>query len=424
MATTIAPEGATAGTSGATTTESSGATPGTLGRPGPLGTPLAGDAILDRLRLAGRSRPAVDPSLAADLVDAVEEGLADLGIGPGRLPGLEQRLALAWAPGTPDPWADLHDAAPGGRLLVTPDRLRRALACPDHRDGVGSAARPWSLPLAVGALVGALFAQLVATGTVDDPMTDGLAALALDDHQTPLVAWIAELPPHEHAELAAEVARQASALRARWPRLDPAWLPRTREVVRTGLAGGAVELLARVDLALGQPARDVSSVALVDVVTGPRRAEHPADRAFAALVETVRTGAAPFATATYATRSGELDVDPVTPELLVGAARRLLAGVGELVARVLGRTPPGAEPVAALPVGHGCPGCATGSVRSLVRTTARPVLHVPPAAEPAARRGEPEADGPAGPGADDPGAPTIPGAPGATTRDARWEEAA
>ncbi len=214
--------------------------------------------------------------------------------------------------------------------MVTKDRLHRALACGEHAGSGGFGQRTFSTALACGALVGALFRQLVTVGFVDDAMADGMAALAVDDRQAELVAWIDQLTGPEHQELAAEVERQAEGLRRRWPALDPSWLPRTQEAMRIRLAGGTVELSARVDLAIGRPAREEASVALVEVSSGIPRVEHRADRHFYALLEALRNSAPPFVVATYYTRTGELDVDPVTDELLVVAARRTLAGARRL----------------------------------------------------------------------------------------------
>ncbi len=126
-------------------------------------------------------------------------------------------------------------------------------------------------------------------------------------------------------------------LRDRWPELSPAWLPRTQETMRVALAGGAVEMAARVDLALGGPSVDKASVALVEIKAGARRVEHRADLHFYALVETLRSLTPPFVVATYYTRTGELDTDPVSAELLAAAARRTLAGARSLLGLAQGR---------------------------------------------------------------------------------------
>jgi hypothetical protein len=244
---------------------------------------------------------------------------------------------------------------------VTKDKLTRALACEAHRDAAGCGKPSPSVALACGALVDALFRQLVTVGSIDDPMADGMAALSVDDRQSTLVSWIERMPGNEQAGLRAEVERQAEGLLCRWPRLGPTWLPRTQEPVRAVLAGGAVELSARVDLAIGEPMEDQASVAIVEIKSGARRAEHRADLHFSALIEALRSQAPPFVVATYYTRTGELDVDPVTEELLVAAGRRTLIG-----ARVLQASEHRTE-VPAVPAGLCClcerlPQRATGAV--------------------------------------------------------------
>jgi hypothetical protein len=262
---------------------------------------LAGEPLLDRLRITGRPRPAAHPELVQRLRTVLESG-----------------LALEGASRPPSP------------LTVTKDRLHRVLTCEDHAPDGGFGPRTFSTALACGALIDLLFRQLVTVGVIGDPMADALDALAVDDRRADLLAWIEQLTGPQRDELRAEVERQAEGLRRRWPVLDPAWLPRTQEAIRVRLAEGAVELSARVDLAIGLPARDQASVALVEVTSGTPRIERRSDRHFAALLEALRSPAPPFVVATYYTRTGELDVDPVTDELLVGAARRTLAGARRL----------------------------------------------------------------------------------------------
>ena len=78
---------------------------------------------------------------------------------------------------------------------------------------------------------------------------------------------------------------------------------------------------------------------------GTRRVEHRAELHFYALVETLRSLTPPFVVATYYTRTGELDTDPVTAELLAAAARRTVAGARSLLGLAQGveprRTPNG-----------------------------------------------------------------------------------
>jgi hypothetical protein len=301
--------------------------------------PLAGRALLDRLRFTGRPRPRVDPDLAGRLRGIVEQEVAD----PSGSAGL--------------------------RLRMTKDRLTGALARGTHRVDADFGERSPTIPLACGALVDVLFRQLVTVGSIGDPMADGLAGLSVDEHRLGLVAWVNRISAADRAELRAEVERQTDGLLDRWPSLDPAWLPRTQETLRVVLAGGAVELVGRIDLAIGAPATDEASVAFVEIKSGARRPEHRLDLHFYALIEALRRPAPPFAVATYYTRTGEVDVDPVTEEHLVAAACRTAAGIRRLCelareAEPDGRSRRSGPARAVLPVGgtdggtgRGYPGC-------------------------------------------------------------------
>jgi hypothetical protein len=280
--------------------------------------PLAGGALLERLRVTGRPRLKSDPDLQGRLRGSLESGLlSHVGDAGHDAPAASSDVGAPPQPSSPV-------------VVVTKDRLTGVLACEAHHVVGEFGDRPLTPAMACGALVDVLFRQLIAVGSIDDPMADGLAALGVDDRQQDLVSWILGMPSAERKALRAEVERQADGLRRHWPALEPAWLPRTQESMRVGLAHGAVELSARVDLAIGRTAEDEASVALVEIKAGARRVEHRADLHFYALVEALRSPAPPFVVATYYTRTGELDVDPVTVELLVGAVRRTIVGTRSL----------------------------------------------------------------------------------------------
>ncbi len=284
--------------------------------------PLAGASLLERLRVTGRPRLKADPELRRELREGLESGIR------------------CQSPGKPTGGPDVDTASClSAPVLVTKDRLTGVLACEAHYVAGEFGERPPTLAMACGALMDVLFRQLITVGGIDDPLVDGLAALQIDDRQDDLASWIERLSGADRIELRTELERQVQGLHRRWPRLEPAWLPRTQEAMRVGLAGGAVRLSARVDLAIGTPPEGEASVALVEIKAGARRVEHRADLHFYALVEALRSPAPPFVVATYYTRTGELDVDPVTEELLVAAARRTAAG-----ARALWNLARGAEP--------------------------------------------------------------------------------
>ena len=299
--------------------------------------------------MTGRPRPAADPVLSSDLRSFLESGLCEV----------------------------LVEAA-GSGLVVTQGRLTRALTCRAHRMDDQSAEHEFTIPLATSALIDVLFRQLVTTGSIDDPMADALDGLSLDAHRAPLVDWMHGLAQAERRELRSEVERQADGLRQRWPALDPSWLPRTQTPLRAVLAGGQIDLSVYVDLVIGRPAADVASVAFVDVRSGARRPGHRDDRHLGALVEALRAPAPPFAVATYYTKTGELDVDPVDSDLLVAAARRCLAGIRAMDSLGRGEEPEGtgSESCTMCAMGlSGEPAPATASIGA-ISNVAEAILHV------------------------------------------------
>ena len=229
--------------------------------------PPGGGELLDLLRMKDRPRPLADPGLRAHLRDLIEDALAGALPADGQAPWGASRgggAAVARGAGIPSSWS-VPGPAPH-TLVITKDTVTRAL--PGGADRSTGATIPDvpaepSAALAVGAMVDVLFRQLVTTGAVADPWAEALEALDLDTHSAPLASWVRALPASAQSEIAAEVDRQVSGLEARWPTLAPGWLPRTHESFRVPLLGGRAELLARVDLAIGKPSPEQSSVGIV-----------------------------------------------------------------------------------------------------------------------------------------------------------------
>ena len=301
--------------------------PGQLSAPAPL---------LDRLRAPGHVRPAVEPELAGGLREWLEDALAEPA---GRL-----------AVDAPD-------------VRIRKDALTQVLRCEGHFAASGAAVRMVTVDLARGSLVDALFRQWVTVGKVDEPMTDALAALAADGDGDGVVAFVTGLPPERRRALADEVAVHLERIRADWPVPSPAWLPRTQERVMVPLAGGRVVLAGVVDLVLGGPALDHASVCLVEVKSGARRVEHRADLHFYALLETMRSGAPPFRVATYYSATGELDVESVGEDVLVGTLQRVVSAATKMC-RLSTGSPPVLTPNPLCPWCPGLPGCSPGQRRA------------------------------------------------------------
>jgi hypothetical protein len=254
----------------------------------------AGDvaAILGRLRGDTECRPVVDPGLAGGLRAWLEDEVVDVA----------------------------RSVADGASVLVGPRGLvggNGSLAVPAVPAGP-------TVALARGAMVGALFRQVVVTGRIEHAMADATAALAVAGTDGAILAFVDRLPPADRAALATDVRRQARTMAAQWSKVPAAWSPRTGELVGAPLAGGRVVLHGRVDLVLGGPSEGRASVCLVDVRSGERRAEHGEERGFHALVETLRSGAQPFRTATYYPASGEIDIEDVTESRLAAAVEAVV----------------------------------------------------------------------------------------------------
>lgn len=297
--------------------------------------PPEGVDLLGRLRGQGTNRPAVDPGLAGGLRDWLEDGLAGV----------------------------VGDAPAGGPVRVSKDTLTAVLMCEAHLVARRTAPRVVTVELARGVLVDALFRQWVTTGRLDDPWSDALGAVEIGGDGDGIAAFVEGLEPERRRALVEEIADHAAGIVARWPVPSPTWLPRTQERVVVPVAGGRVVMSGVVDLAFGGPAGERASVCVVEIKSGRRRLEHRGDLHFYALLETLRSGAPPFRIATYYTRTGELDVEPVTDDVLVSAVQRVLAGAVRLC-RLAAGTEPVRTPNALCAWCSDLPRCEPGRARA------------------------------------------------------------
>ena len=163
------------------------------------------------------------------------------------------------------------------RLVVTKDRLTRALSPDGYPEGAGFGQRTPTVSMACGAVIDVLFRQLITVGSIGDPMTDAVAALSSTTARGRWSRGSSAFRGSSWPNCGRRWSARPTASSRRWPRLNPAWLPRTQEALRVGVADGAVELSARVDLAVGRPGQQWASVAIVEVKSGARRIERRAD---------------------------------------------------------------------------------------------------------------------------------------------------
>jgi len=277
------------------------------------GRPAADPAgLLGRLRGDGHRRPEVDPGLAGGLREWLEDELAG---------------AIAALPAHLPP------------LRITKADLVQVTMCEASAAARRAPAPTLTVELVRGVLVDMVFRQWVTTGQLGDPVRDALAGIQASGDPDGVASFVAALSATERRQLGAEVKAHAAVVAATWPPLSPAWLPRTQERLLVPLGGGRVVLSGVADLVLGAPAAERATVGIVEVKSGERRVEHRADLHFVALLETVRSGAPPFRVATYYTQTGELDVESVTEELLIGALQRVLAAARRLCRLAAGDAP-------------------------------------------------------------------------------------
>ncbi len=345
--------------------------------------PLAGTVLLDRLRETGVRRPEVSPERVHGLVRRIEQEvtatLVELPTADAPLVVTSHLLRSAAhhrhvAPHTDGPWSPEH--GPGAR-----GRERGG-------DVTYAAARD--------ALVGISFRRFISTGTVGQPFADGMAALETCG-RLGVVGWVRQLAPSRYTELRVEVDRLGRDLADRWPRLDPRWLPRTAVPMRVRLLGGAVVLACRPDLLVGWPDGQEGGVGLVELSAGERQALDRTVLSFSVLVETLRSTTPPFVGATYYAQTGEIEVVPITYEVVEDAADELVRAISTTVGPGPSLTGPLTGPLPARQVqGHrpepgrsGTPTsrCARGAAhRTRTSTAPPPPGDLRPPAEPPSPR--------------------------------------
>ena len=269
-----------------------------LRQPSTRPVPTIGADVLASIRGTSSHRPRVAPGLSGGLRDWLEDGLCSLTAG------------LV----TP--------------LVVNKQTLRDALS--DRVDPRNTKATITD-SMALGAVMDALFRQLVTTGHIDNPMKDGIDALRVDPRRSEVVDFVHGLAGRQLVDFQNELNAQATILLTRWPRLSPAWLPRTQERIAIPLAGGDVVLVGVVDLIVGAPSSGRASVGLIELKSGRARVEDREDLRFYGLLETLRSGAAPFRLATFYSRTGQVDAEDVDDELLMSSVRRVLTAIGRMV---------------------------------------------------------------------------------------------
>jgi len=178
--------------------------------------------------------------------------------------------------------------------------------------------------LARAALVAKLVAARALGLPVEHPMDHALSALEAEELDLEIVETIHALDPDGFAQLAAEVTAHDSVLLRMLPCIPSTWLPRTNQRLSTSLAGGRVVLGATVSVIIGPPASSASSTCLLEVTTSPLDETAARRLGVLALLETLRSGAAPLRVGSLSTATGDTLVIDASDD-------RLIAAVGDVV---------------------------------------------------------------------------------------------
>jgi hypothetical protein len=252
------------------------------------GRPAAArDEVLALLRDGSGQRPRFDPGLAGGLRAWLEDAAAEVVARRGEdAPPLFLGPRLLWD-------ESVAAADPGE-------------ASPD----------PYPTEWVRSCLVRALFAQVVTTGQVEDPLGDALDALRVDPGRSAMARHVDALPKEARTALAASLRIHIENLMNLTPRFAAGWLPRTNDRVAIPLAGGRVVLNGVFDLLVGAPVPGRATLCALGLTTGGRWAEARTALHYLALLETLRSGTPPFRLALLHSAAGRYGVEDVLEEHL------------------------------------------------------------------------------------------------------------
>ena len=282
------------------------------------------DAVLRELMAWGGERPTFDPLLSVRLRDLMECDLAPVSCRLGRQ-----------------------------ELVVTKRDLSNVLQC-ERRWLAERDQFAWTLRTAAGtvahrAIAMALFAR-------NDPgpveLVDGaVERITAENYDWGPAAFLSGLVPAEMAELRAEATSQVNAFLTCFPPVGRSWRPAVEARVRVDLCDDRIVLKGKVDLSLGRPVGTQARVLIIDLKAARPFSTHVDDLRYYALLEAIRSGVPPFRVASFYLDAGRWQMEDVTEDVLLAAARRVVQGVRRMVElRIDGRAP-------ALGPGPGCAFC-------------------------------------------------------------------
>ena len=263
--------------------------------------------VVSLLGASKGDRPSFDPGLRDDLRSLLEE----------RLQPLVQTIE--------------SDQFEDDVLYLSKFRLSQALGC--ERKFMAELAEPfqWSIPTARGTVTHKAIELSVHWQQEASPLELVDEAMArLTNADKGIADYLQRCDETERAELRAEAGAATTQFLECFPPLKPKWRPTTDSPIRAELHGGLIVLSGKPDLTLGQPEGTVAGKVIIDFKTGKFSHLHREDLRFYALLETLRI-LPPRLLATYYLDQGRFHPEPVTRELLLSAAERVIDGAHRYV---------------------------------------------------------------------------------------------
>ena len=159
-----------------------------------------------------------------------------------------------------------------------------------------------------------------------DVVDEALAQLADDERQS-AGPFIDNLPAGDRAQLRSSAIDLYTKFDECFPPLKAAWRPVLESSARYEMFEQRINLSTRADLTLGA----VGSKVIIDLKSGRVQPNHREELRFYALVEAMRTGAAPRRLASYSLVTARADVEDVTEGVLQAAVRKTVDGIRKMV---------------------------------------------------------------------------------------------
>jgi len=159
-----------------------------------------------------------------------------------------------------------------------------------------------------------------------DVVDEALAQLAHDERES-AGPFIDNLPAGDRAQLRSSAIDLYTKFDECFPPLKAAWRPVLESSARYEMFEQRINLSTRADLTLGA----VGSKVIIDIKSGRVQPNHREELRFYALVEAMRTGAAPRRLASYSLVTARAEVEDVTEGVLQAAVRKTVDGIRKMV---------------------------------------------------------------------------------------------